>query len=197
MRRATRLLLALALGATGPAVAQVEARPITEKEAAELSGRPHDDAVQMPSPMVLEVKVSPRNFAGIDPGKRPVVWTTAETRSFVCDEARVRHLKVQRTVRRGRAHVEISPAVATEWFRQDIDLTVALLAPDGRELAKRTWDNLTIGDDSTSALAFGSRTKSPTLELDMAEEEFQALFADGQQPTVRIVVDIQDDEDEG
>ena len=105
--------------------------------------------------------------------------------------------QVQRSIKRnGRALVEISPAVGTSWFRQDIDLTVALLAPDGRELGKQTWDDLTIGNQAGSALIFGSRTKSPTLELEMTEEEFQALFANDQRPTVRVIVDVQDEEDE-
>ncbi len=86
--------------------------------------------------------------------------------------------------------------MATEWFRQDINLTVALLAADGRELGKRTWESLTIGNDAGSALVFGSRTKSPALEIEMPEADFLQLFANEQRPMVRVVLDVVEEEEE-
>jgi hypothetical protein len=179
--------------------AQVEARPISEAEAQELSGKPKSQAPQeVPSPMLLEVKVSPRQFTTPAYAKQnPNIWTTRETASFVCDKAVVRSIKVQRTLRRkGQVLLEVIPEVATDWFRQDIDLTVALLSADGRELGKRTWESLTIGNDAGAALVFGSRTKTPTLEIQMSEADFLQLFANDQRPVVRVVLDVVDEEEE-
>ncbi|MEA2564082.1 MAG: hypothetical protein QOH06_5586 [Acidobacteriota bacterium] len=88
--------------------------------------------------MLLEVKVSPTQFTTPSLAKQnPSIWTTRESAKFVCDKAVVRSIKVKRTLRRnGQVLLEVIPEVATEWFRQDIDLTVALLSADGRELGK-------------------------------------------------------------
>jgi hypothetical protein len=183
----------------GLLAAQVEARPISEDEARELSGTPKDQRPQeVPSPMLLEVKVSPRQFTTPSLAKQnPSIWTTRESAKFVCDKAVVRSIKVQRTLRRkGKVLLEVIPEVATEWFRQDIDLTVALLSADGRELGKRTWESLTIGNDAGAALVFGSRTKSPALGIEMQEADFMQLFADDQRPTVRVIVNVVEDEEE-
>jgi hypothetical protein len=179
--------------------AQVEARPISEAEADRLAGSSKTNALQeVPSPMLLEVKVSPLQFTTPAYAKQnPNIWTTRETAKFVCDRAVVRSVRLKHTLRRkGQALIEVIPEVATEWFRQDIDLTVALLAADGRELGKRTWESLTIGNDAGSALVFGSRTKSPALEIEMPEADFLQLFADDQRPMVRVVLDVVEEEEE-
>lgn len=179
--------------------AQVEARPISEAEADRLAGSSKTEGLQeVPSPMLLEVKVSPLQFTTpADAKQNPNIWTTRETAKFVCDRAVVRSVRLKHTLRRkGQALIEVIPEVATEWFRQDIDLTVALLAADGRELGKRTWESLTIGNDAGSALVFGSRTKSPALEIEMAEADFLQLFANDQRPMVRVVLDVVEEEEE-
>lgn len=180
-------------------VAQVEARPISEAEADQLAGTSKTQSPQeVPSPMLLEVKVSARQFTMPALAKQnPNIWTTRETAKFVCDRAVVRSVKLKRTLRRkGQVLLEVIPEVATEWFRQDIDLTVVFLSADGRELGKRTWESLTIGNDAGAALVFGSRTKSPALEIEMSEADFLQLFADDQRPVVRVVLDIVDEEEE-
>ena len=75
-------------------------------------------------------------------------------------------------------------------------LTIALLTADGRELGKRTWQSLTIGNDKGASLIFGSRTKSPGLEVEMAEKNFLELFADGQRPVIRVVLEVVPDKDD-
>lgn len=194
------LVLAILMSALPSTLAaQVEARPISEAEADRLAGSPKTDAPQeVPSPMLLEVKVSPRQFTIPAYAKQnPNIWTTRETAKFVCDRAVVRSVRLKHTLRRkGQALIEVIPEVATEWFRQDIDLTVALLAADGRELGKRTWESLTIGNDAGSALVFGSRTKSPALEIEMSEADFPQLFAGDQRPVVRVVLDVVEEEEE-
>jgi hypothetical protein len=149
--------------------------------------------------MLLEVKVVPVQFTSPQVLKqRETTWSTTQTARFVCDQARVERVSVTRTRRRGdKVLVEVTPQLATTWFRQDVDLTVTLLRADGTEVAKRTWDDLTIGNQAGSGLVFGSSTKRPTLEIEMNDRDFLALFADDQRPTVRVIVDIQDDNEEG
>jgi len=193
------LLLTLALAMSSPtAFAQVEARPITEQEAKQIAGVKDSGQTEVQSPMLLEVRVSPGQFTSTSVAKQnPNVWTTYETAEFVCDKAVVRAVRLKRTLKRkDKVLVEIIPEVATDWFRQDIDFTVVFLASDGRELGKRTWEDLTIGNDAGGALIFGSSTKSPTLELEMKREEFLQLFVDDQRPMIRIVVAIKGEEED-
>jgi hypothetical protein len=81
-------------------------------------------------------------------------------------------------------------------MRQDIDLTVALLAADGKEVGKRIWDDLTIGSDKYSMFVFGSQSKSPKLEVKLSESDLAALYADGAAPSLKIIVDIQGEEED-
>jgi hypothetical protein len=197
-------LLAAALVLSLPAAlaAQVEAKPISEAEADQLAGTRTNPAAaaptEVPSPMLLEVKVTPRKFTLPELAKQnPNTWTTRETAKFVCDKAVVRSIQIKRTLKRkGRIVLEVAPSVGTEWFRQDIDLTVAFLSAEGKELGKQTWKSLTIGNDSGAAFVFGSRTKSPVLKIEMAEAEFLQLFADDKRPTVRVVLDVVDSDEE-
>lgn len=39
-------------------------------------------------------------------------------------------------------------------------------------------------------------TRETTLEIEMTEEAFQKLFADDRRPTVRVILDVVDEEEE-
>ncbi len=100
-------ILMLALPST--LAAQVEARPISEAEADQLAGSPKADGPQeVPSPMLLEVKVSPVQFTTPAYAKQnPNIWTTRETAKFVCDRAVVRSVRLKHTLRRkGQALID-------------------------------------------------------------------------------------------
>jgi hypothetical protein len=55
---------------------------------------------------------------------------------------------------------------------------------------------LTIGNEAGAALVFGSRTKSPALEIEMSEADSLQLFAGDQRPTVRVIVNVVEEEEE-
>jgi hypothetical protein len=170
---------------------QVQARQGT-KEEDHLPGE--TVKTEVPSPMVVEI--------GLEKAKlhlRPFdsVWTTRETAQFVCDKASVTQVQIlKKHGKKGQVVLEIAPTVATDWMRQDIDLTVAVLGSDGAEVGKRAWDNLTIGNDKYSGLVFGSQSKAPKLELKLSETDLASLYSDGKSPRIKVVVDIQD-KDEG
>lgn len=170
----------------GRLVGQVEGRQATAADKGE---------TEVASPMLLEIPL------GGDEGRKPLTdpevtgRTFYGTKTFVCDKARVARVLVRKeALKKGRLRLVIQPTLTTEWMRQDIDLTVSLIA-DGKEVRKQTWDDLTIGSDTSSAAKMGamwaSSTKSPAAEFDFQEGEFEALFGSGDPPKVRIVVDIQ------
>lgn len=189
------IVAALALLAA-PAIAQVEAKEVTEDQARAISGEAVPGVVEKKSPMLLDV---PLQSKGGTPMLRyfslgTKVWKTEETARFVVDKARVNSITVTKEkAKKGRSQYRFEVSLSTDWFRQDIDLTLALLAGE-RELAKRTWDNLTIGNDAGAVLTFGSSSKSPELEVELADSEWAAIEA-GPPLRMNILVDVQGEED--
>jgi len=203
----------LALAAVGqlasiaPAIAQVTARQGSLEEAKQPEAR-----IEVPSPMVVEVKL-PSWSARL---RTSTSWSTRDTDRFVCDRARVARLQITRTPRplggvtgtQARKwpagavmEMEVAPTLSTAWFRQDIDLTIAVLAADGSTVATKTWDDLTIGRDSAASSlgVWGSATsRTPKLAVPLTNALME-LFEKAA-PTVKVVVAIQsgeeDDEDE-
>jgi hypothetical protein len=192
MDRSWLSAIIVALLLTSPLFAQVKARQGTPEE--KLSSSENSPLTEVPSPMVLEI---PLEKAKLD--ARPVdsVWTTRDTAKFVCDKATVTQVQVgKKRGRKGQVLLEIAPMLRTDWMRQDIDLTVALLAADGTEVGKRVWDDLTIGSDKYSMFVFGSQSKSPKLEVKLSESDLAALYANGSAPSLKIIVDIQGEEED-
>lgn len=192
MRKTRWLLLLSLLLSASSLTAQVTARQGTPEEE-RLPGEA-SPLTEVPSPMVLEI-----NLAAAKLHLRPIdsVLTNQETAKFVCDKATVPQVQIRKKrARKGKVLLEIAPLLRTDWMRQDIDLTVAFLAADGKELGKRVWDDLTIGNDNYSMFVFGSQSKSPKLEVQLSEEELAALYADGAGPSLKIIVDIQDEDEE-
>ena len=192
MKRVLWLIVVVALLPAFPLLAQVEARQGTREE--ELIPGEKPPLTEVPSPMVLEVALEKAKLHS-----RPIdsVWTTRDTAKFVCDKATVTHIQVgKKRGRKGQVLLEIAPMLRTDWMRQDIDLTVALLAADGTEVGKRVWDDLTIGSDKYSMFVFGSQSKSPKLEVKLSESDLAGLYADGDAPRLKIIVDIQGEAEE-
>ena len=192
MKRVLMLTIVVALLPALPLLAQVEARQGTPEE--ELIPGEKPSLTEVPSPMVLEVGLEKARLYS-----RPLdsVWTTRETAKFVCDKATVTQVQIaKKRGRKGQVLLEIAPMLRTDWMRQDIDLTVAVLAADGTEVGKRVWDDLTIGSDKYSMFVFGSQSKSPKLEVKLSESDLAALYADGASPGLKIIIDIQGEEEE-
>jgi hypothetical protein len=189
--------------ATGPASGAVEVRQGT---AADLS---HSLRTEVSSPMVIQATVP-----AMKPGFRSKTLTLdiKGTDLYVCDKAHVTQLAVSRRPRplggdsrrpmldevnawpRGAAMVYIvAPTISTDYFRQDIDLTITASTQAGEVLATRTWDDLTIGaDNAASKLGVwgASSTKSPKLVVPVTEAQIERFEAEPF--LVKIVIEIQD-----
>ncbi len=131
---------------------------------------------------------------------------------YVCDKAHVARLTVTRRPRplggdlkrtmldevnawpKGAAMIYVvAPTIATDYFRQDIDLTITATTQIGEVLATRFWDDLTIGaDNAASKLGVwgSSSTKTPKLIVPVTEAQVE-LFE--KEPfSIKIVVEIQE-----
>jgi len=194
--RANVIVPFLALLAVHPLLGQVSAREISEQEAkaASAKGAP---AQGMKSPMLLELPLKTKSGLSVLNFLRTMseVWRTDETAGYVVDEARVTGVEIRRLkAKKGRTRIGVEVGLSTTWFRQDLDLTLAVVAGD-REIGKRVWDNLTIGNDAGAVLVFGSSSKERALEIDLSDAEWASIDA-GPMPTLRIIVDIQEDGEE-
>lgn len=187
------LCLSLVL-APSLAGAQVEARQATPEETAKMEKGPAASSdVEVPNPMLLEIPLTAR------PGRRAVwdlekgqSWVATETRRFVCDRARVPTVLVRRTEhRKGVMKLRIEPSITSEWYRQDIDLTIVLEGGDGTVLGKKFWDDLTLGN---SGGPYSGHTRSPELEVSLTAEQWAAHFGAGKSPRVKILIEIQGEE---
>lgn len=189
--------------AAGPPSGGVEVRQGT---AADLS---QPVRTEVPNPMVIQATVQP-----MKPGLRDKILSLdiKGTDLYVCDKAHVTRLAVSRRPRplggdskrpmldevnvwpRGAAMVYIvTPTISTEYFRQDIDLTITAATQSGEMLATRTWDDLTIGADNAASkmgLWGSSSTKSPKLVVPVSEAQVERFEAEPF--LVKIVVEIQD-----
>lgn len=94
--------------------------------------------------------------------------------------------------KRGQVSFVTQLRVMSEQWRQDVDLTVSIVTPDGEVHCLESKDNLTVGKDraisNVTWVTMASRTKMPEFPCAMASSDFVAMFADGQAPTLRIVL---------
>jgi len=190
------LLLVLS---AAPANAQVEARQATPDEVAQASRGPGAVGnVEMKNPMLLEVPVIRKDgssvFASwlITPRAYVSGWSTTETARFVCDRARVEKVEIveKKKARKGKpARHELILQVASDWFRQDVDISVTLKNPDGEVLAKGFWNDLTIGNDV--GFGYGGFTRRLKIPLEPSAEKYAELVSETRPLLLSIVVEIQ------
>jgi hypothetical protein len=189
--------------AAGTASGGIEVRQGTP---ADLS---HPLRTEVPNPMVIQAIVPV-----MKPGLRDKIPTLdiKGTDLYVCDKAHVTRLAVSRRPRpiggdsrrpmldevnvwpRGAAMVYvIAPTISTEYFRQDIDLTITATTQSGEVLATRAWDDLTIGADNAASkmgLWGASSTKTPKLVVPITEAQVERFEAEPF--LVKIAIEIQD-----
>ena len=87
----------------------------------------------------------------------------------------------------------VAPTISTEYFRQDIDLTITATTQSGEVLATRTWDDLTIGADNAASkmgIWGASSTKTPKLIVPVTEAQVERFEAEPF--LLKIVIEIQD-----
>jgi hypothetical protein len=197
------IVAGLALAASA-ALAQIEARTATPDEVQAIeTGRPGAQGdVPMKSPVLLEIPL--KSKSGLPAPlwmqqSKSQLWATQEASRYVFDRARVTQV-MMRHKKPGKAvvAVDVSVQIKSEWFRQDLDVTLTLLGLDGKVLGRRFWDDETVGNDS--GLTFGGRTKTLHLEAKVQRAEWDLWMAGVGAPTLRILAEVQgepsDEEDD-
>lgn len=178
--------------------AQVEVRTATPEDL----GKPVEEQVQVEDPMVIEISL------GGDETKKPLGDPSVSGRTFydqkrfVVDKAWVPKITVsKRKGKKDTVNLEVAPQIKTGWYRQDLDITIALVK-DGKEVKKVVWDDITVGRDDSWAHKSGmlvtgaGSTSNKTAVLELKPGEFEALFANGDPPKLRLIIDVQGEEEE-
>ena len=189
----------LGLLAAFPASAQTQARQATPEDL----GKEPDITEEVKDPMVLEISL------GGDDKRKPLVdagvtgRTFYDQKRFVVDKARVPMVTARkRPGNRGRLVLEVAPTITTGWYRQDLDVTIAVVDAGGKVVKQVVWDDLTVGRDDSWANKMGmwaagaSSTSRRTAELKFEPGEFEALFKNGQVPLLRMILDVQGEPEE-
>jgi hypothetical protein len=124
--------------------------------------------------------------------------TFYETKNFATDKARITKVTVtKRPGKRGAIALEVQPTITTGYYRQDLDLTVAIVDSAGKEVRKKLWDDLTVGTDDNAANKAGclvcgaSSTKRPEVTFEFKAGEFERLFEGGAAPVLRLLVKVE------
>jgi len=179
-----------------PLRAQVEARQATPEEVKKTAPATQ---TEVPSPMLLEVPLAGNGT----PAKPHVVdlpkdrtRLIKDTAAYVCDQMTVQSVSIRkRPAKKGRIELVVVPTLRTEYYRQKVDVAVALM--DGeREI--RSWKNqlvlgLSAGDIiSGGALGAANPDKAESPEIvwsfDSEEQMREQIGSPGSK--LRIVVGI-------
>ncbi len=190
-KRAPVWVIAVTLGTAGFLIALSSEAQVTAHHVEE--PKPEAD-VEVASPMVVEVKL-PASFGSVPskPGSAfQKVFT--ETGHFVCDKARVEHLKVSRAIdKKGNAVIIFEPKVSTGWYRQHVKLKMEVIAGEKTLLSQEA--SFVVGaENAASALGVvgSSSSKTQRAELTTDQASWKAVFSDGGAPVVRITLTIAD-----
>jgi hypothetical protein len=182
---------ALVFALLGTAAAQV-----TVSQPKEINGVPADERV--PCPMQLDIplgSIGGPSLAELPVGRRLV---THAMQKYVCHTERISGVTVAKEdEHHGRVHLSITTTVSSEQWRQDVDLTVALLDSDGKPVCEDAWKDLTVGKDRAIAsftwVTMASSTKTPQMNCRLDSAKLAGI---GPQPTLRIVLSPKLDPDD-
>lgn len=187
MRKQVALLSLFFLSATSLSFAQTEVRTATPADLG---------LTEVPSPMLADISL------GGGPNKKPLSdpslngRTFYDTKRFVCDKARVPKITVDKHMdKKGAVTLEVTPTISTEWYRQDLNVTLAILL-DGKEVRRQDWKSMTVGNDNSPANKMGlwvaapASTKRPTAKFEFRPGEFEALFSDERAPVLRMIIEV-------
>jgi hypothetical protein len=190
----TLMLLAAVIVGT-PASAQVVASQ---------APTPTPTARQEICPLQLDVDIrdlerSSRQALATMPAGSSLITRTDQ---YACDKARVQSVSIAKETDRPRELlVTVNAHLVTEWMRQDVNLTVALLV-NGEVKKSEEFRNLTIGDPNANwasrNISFaGSSSKIRGLRFWIKRKQFEEWFGPEAKPSVRVTLAIvHDDEDD-
>jgi len=205
MRRGLIALGFCIVAASAPLIAQGRQATPAEATPAAPSG-----LKEIPSPMLIDISLG----AGLSPAGKPrkafnetpegTTRAYSDASGYVCDKARIGVVLLRQETKHGKTRVTASTALSTDWLRQHVNLTVAILSA-GKEVRRQRWDDLVIGATKGAAVnALGvfaagigtSTSKAPAAEWEFTSEEWTKLWA-GEAPSLRIILEIPKDKEEG
>jgi hypothetical protein len=182
-----------------PLRAQVEARQATPEEVSKAAQTKPATQTEVPSPMLLEVPLAGNGT----PAKPHVVdlpkdrtRVIKDTAAYVCDQMTVQSVSIRkRPAKKGRIELVVVPTLRTEYYRQKVDVAVALM--DGeREI--RSWKNqLVLGLSAGDIIRGGAlgaanpdKAESPEIVWSFDSEEQMREQIGSPGAKLRIVVGI-------
>lgn len=136
----------------------------------------------MESPMTLEFELGP--LADLPPGAG---WRTEEMAPYVADQVNITRITAQRRQRRGKVELELVVNLRTRAGQSKVDVDVTLFS-DGGDVVSERVEGVTLGKlikahDPTEGLPL-------TVRLPVDGDAFEALFAGGARPSVRLTVTV-------
>ena len=146
--------------------------------------------MQIDLPLGANPELKRRGFADLPLGH---TWLSTEMRQYVCHTERIAMVALRRVKeRRKKVELTIQPTVKSEQWRQDVDLIVSLVAPDGKEYCRFKKSNLTVGKDraisSVTWVTLASSTKRPLFDCKLSKADYDSLFAGSEAPVLRIIL---------
>lgn len=158
-----------------------------------------ESTIEVQSPMKIDIGLgaSPNPKGVMRPamneGGPKIERIFSEVSKYRVDKAMVKWVSVRRDYEKDEVVVRVGVPLSTEWARQDLDLSIALL-DRGKEVDSRKWKNLTIGSEESAASRMGavwaSSSKKPEAEFRLKRAVWDAMFGEGAAPTVRVIVTI-------
>lgn len=138
--------------------------------------------VRMASPMVLEIALG-----AIDSIPEGYAWSTREVGAYVCEGVTVKRVEVARRMRRGSVELEITLALHGSRYLHQAAAEVELLS-GGETVASGRLKEVAVGRSIGLQDPDEGREKSLTLTLERGQ--FEALFAGGERPSLRVTVTV-------
>jgi len=188
MSRTGAIILASLLALAAPLVAQVTAEHV------EPTPPPAPTEVQSPMKLTIPLGADEKHAAVVDLEVNHSRRFT-ETAKFVVDRMHVTEVRVgKRLDRKKQEELLITAYLVTEWFRQKVDVSLALLG-SGREAW--SWkDRVVLGMKATDVIAGGalgaanaSKDHKVEVSVPLTPELRQTLATDSQ---LRLVISIVD-----
>ncbi len=168
--------------ASTPAPEAEAERPGTVRIRSKVRREARVETVTMESPMVLEFELGPIDQLPAGSG-----WRTDELARYVTEEVNVPLVTAEQRRRRGVVRMTITVNLRTSAFQRRATVTVELIGSGG-VAASATAGDVVVGKLIGS---HDPKTGRPVpLDLELAPEAFDALFADGR-PTLRLTVGIE------
>lgn len=185
----------LVLLLTSTAVAQVQVTTAGE------DARPNAEDIRIDCPLQIDVPLnaSERRSSFLD-YKEGQTFLSNEMNNYVCHTERIANAWLRKKkVNRKKVILAIGTTVKSEQWRQDVDLEVSLLGPDGRAACRKLYQDLTVGKDRAISgitwVAMASSTKTPNFDCVLDAAKFAALFAGAEPPKLRLVLSPHLDDD--